>query len=82
MVTIPFDNDALSSTLVDGQYVGQDLGSIILESIAANNKVTKKEIAVKAVVSEKTIEWEMKTIKNIEYVGSGYSGYRKIKDLN
>ena len=56
MVKIPFDNDALSSTLVDGQYVGQDLGSIILESIAANNKVTKKEIAVKAVVSEKTIE--------------------------
>lgn len=51
MVTIPFDNDVLPTTLV----VGQDLRSIILESIAASNKV-KKEIAVKVVVSEKIIE--------------------------
>ena len=43
-----------------------------------NNRVTKKEIAKIASVSEKTVEREMKKMSNIKYVGRGRNGYWKI----
>jgi ATP-dependent DNA helicase RecG len=65
-----------------GQGVGQEenLEDKILQMIAENNKVTKKEIAQALGVSEKTIERHMKDMDNIEYVGRGYSGYWHIKE--
>lgn len=62
------------------QDVGQDLHLYIIDCLNKNNKITKKEIAKATNVSEKTIEREMKNMRNIKYVGHGYSGHWEIKD--
>ena len=74
-----------------GQNVGQDVGQnvgqeeidfkkLIFKLIKEDRKITKKEIAETASVSEKTIERQMKEMPYIKYVGSGYSGHWEIID--
>ena len=66
-----------------GQGVGQDeagLQELIIKLISENNKVTKKQIAKATLVSEKTIERQMKKMTNVKYVGRGYSGHWEIMD--
>ena len=66
-----------------GQSVGQDeagLQELIIKLISENNKVTKKQIAKATLVSEKTIERQMKKMTNVKYVGRGYSGHWEIMD--
>ena len=55
-----------------------DLQELIIKLVHENNKVTKKEIAKLASVSEKTVEREMKKMSNLRYVGRGYSGHWEI----
>ena len=55
-----------------------DLQELIIKLVHENNKVTKKEIAKEASVSEKTVEREMKKMSNLRYVGRGYSGHWEI----
>lgn len=52
----------------------------ILRLIRSNSKITRNEIAKKIGVSKKTIEREIKKIKKLLYVGSGYSGHWEIKE--
>lgn len=64
-----------------GQDVGQDeaeLQELIIKLVHENSKVTKKEIAKVASVSEKTVERQMKKMTNLKYVGRGYSGHWEI----
>lgn len=61
-----------------GQDVGQDLASQIIEMITVDSKISKKKMAEKLNLSEKTIEREMKKMPNVKYVGSGYSGHWEI----
>jgi ATP-dependent DNA helicase RecG len=56
------------------------LQELILKLINKNNRVTKKQIAKEASVSEKTIERQMKKMTNVKYVGRGYSGHWEIRD--
>jgi ATP-dependent DNA helicase RecG len=58
----------------------EEIDDKILQMIAINNKVTKKDIARTLNVSEKTIERHMKDMKNIEFVGRGFRGYWRIKE--
>ena len=44
-----------------------------MKCISSNNKVTKKEIADIAGVSEKTIEREMKKMTNVKFKGHGHT---------
>ena len=46
----------------------------------SNNKVTLKEISVVAGVSERTIRRYIKSMPNVKYMGSGYSGHWEIFD--
>jgi len=46
-----------------------------LAEIGKNEKVTREQIAVKAGVSKKTVECEIKKMCNVHYVGRGYSGH-------
>ncbi|MDR1772863.1 MAG: winged helix-turn-helix transcriptional regulator, partial [Hungatella sp.] len=65
------------------QGVGQEeavLQELILKLINKNNRVTKKQIAKEASVSEKTVERQMKKMTNVKYVGRGYSGHWEIRD--
>ena len=70
-----------------GQGVGQGVGqeknereAKILELIMEDCKITKQEIAQKMKISEKTVERVMKTMPNIKYIGSGYSGHWEIEE--
>ena len=51
------------------------LAEIIIAEIRKNEKVTREQIAVKAGVSKKTVEREIKKMGNVRYVGRGYSGH-------
>lgn len=51
------------------------LAEIINAEIRKNEKVTREQIAVKAGVSKKTVEREIKKMGNVHYVGRGYSGH-------
>ena len=51
------------------------LAEIIIAEISKNKKVTREQIAVKAGVSKKTVEREIKKMGNVHYVGRGYSGH-------
>ena len=57
------------------QEEGRTLAEIIIAEIRKNEKVTREQIAVKAGVSKKTVEREIKKMGNIHYVGRGYSGH-------
>ena len=94
-ITIPLKNIATAKVGPEkesvGQSVGQDVGQgvgqeeavlqeLILKLINKNNRVTKKQIAKEASVSEKTVERQMKKMTNVKYVGRGYSGHWEIRD--
>ncbi|WP_331665431.1 hypothetical protein [Anaerocolumna sp.] len=49
---------------------------MIVKLIKENNKV--KKIAKEDLVSEKTVERQMKKMTNVKYVGRGYSGHWEI----
>ena len=51
------------------------LAEIIITEIRKNEKITREQIAVKAGVSKKTVEREIKKMGNVHYVGRGYSGH-------
>jgi len=51
---------------------------MIISIIRENNQVTRKQIAEKIGVNMKTVAREIKKMSNIEYIGSGYSGFWKI----
>ena len=53
--------------------------SRILELIGRNRNITRAELAQMLDVSKKTIERQIKNIKNLSYVGSGYSGHWEIR---
>ena len=48
--------------------------------IRENNKITTEEMANKLNLSVRTIKRKIKELPNVEYVGSGYSGYWEIKE--
>lgn len=92
-ITIPLKNIATAKVGPDcksvGQNVGEDVGQgggqdevnlheLIIKLISENNKITKKQIAKVASVSEKTVERQMKKMTNVKYVGRGYSGHWEI----
>ncbi|MDK2828006.1 MAG: ATP-dependent helicase RecG [Clostridium butyricum] len=92
-ITIPLKNIATAKVGPDsksvGQNVGEDVGQsvgqdevklqeLIIKLISENNKITKKQIAKVALVSEKTVERQMKKMTNVKYVGRGYSGHWEI----
>ncbi|MGF3115155.1 RNA-binding domain-containing protein [Facklamia sp. P12937] len=58
----------------------EDLIDFIIDKIRANNKITRKEIAEQAGVSEKTIERRIKEIENLRYIGSGNNGYWELDE--
>ena len=66
-----------------GQYVGQsaeetkdqELELKIRDCISKNNRISKRQIALLAGVSEKTIERLMKKLPNIKYIGHGKGGH-------
>ncbi len=62
------------------QDVPQDIESRIRFEIEKNNKITREELAQKLGVTTKTIQRKINKMSSIEYIGSGYSGYWKIKD--
>ena len=51
------------------------VAEISIAEISKNKKVTREQIAVKAGVSKKTVEREIKKMGNVHYVGRGYSGH-------
>lgn len=53
---------------------------LIVKLIKENRKVTKKQIAKEGLVSEKTIERQMKKVTNVKYIGRGHSGHWEIVD--
>lgn len=57
-----------------------DLAEFIKDRIRKNNKITRKEMAKEAGVSEKTIERRIKEIENLSYIGSGNNGYWKLEE--
>lgn len=70
---------------VDGFGVAQDVAQgnikeMILNCIRENNKISREEIARRIGKSKKTIERHLANMKDyVVFVGSGYSGYWKIK---
>lgn len=57
----------------------EDISNFIINAIQSNNRITRKELAEKLGVSVKTIGRYISKLENIEYIGSGKSGYWKIK---
>ncbi len=68
-------------TVLEGQNDDlQDLEDLIIELIKDNCKITRKEIALKLNVSEKTVgRYLTKMTDRVEFKGHGYSGYWEIK---
>ena len=88
-ITIPLKNIATAKVGPDSESVGQNVGegvgqdeadlqALIIKLISENSKITKKQIAKAAFVSEKTVERQMKKMTNVKYVGRGYSGHWEI----
>lgn len=59
-----------------------NLREFIKEKIRTNNKITRKEIAVEAGVSVKSVERTIKGIENLCFVGTGKNGYWQLSDRN
>lgn len=63
-----------------GEPQEKTMEQIILDAIANNNKVTREELAKMTHTSLSTIKRRLKKMADkVVYVGSGYSGYWKIK---
>ena len=58
----------------------KNIYDLIISQIKGNNKITLKEIALVAGVSERTIRRYIKSMSNVKYIGSGYSGHWEILD--
>ncbi|WP_455016497.1 replication/maintenance protein RepL [Oribacterium sinus] len=58
----------------------QKLIEFIKEKVRQNNKVTRQEIAATAGVSIKTVQRNLKEIKNLRYRGSGNNGYWELDE--
>jgi len=59
---------------------GDDIILRILELINKNNTISRQELATELGVSVRTIQRHIKSIDNIRYVGSGYSGHWEIRE--
>ena len=57
-----------------------NLSEFIKEKIRTNNKITRKEIAVEAGVSVKSVERTIKGIENLCFVGTGKNGYWQLNE--
>ena len=63
------------------QDVPQDqMDAQIIKLISNDNKITTEKIAMTIGVSTKTVKRHIKKMRNIQYVGSGFSGHWKIKE--
>jgi predicted HTH transcriptional regulator len=56
----------------------KNLSNLIIDKIKSNNKIRLNEIAIEAGVSERTIRRYIKSMPNVKYIGSGYSGHWEI----
>jgi ATP-dependent DNA helicase RecG len=56
----------------------KNIYDLIISQIKSNNKITLKEIAVVAEVSERMIRRYIKSMPNVKYIDSGYSGHWEI----
>ena len=56
----------------------KDLEKIIYDSIRADRKVTRENMAAKAGVSVKTVERKLKDLNDIKYIGTGSNGHWEI----
>lgn len=72
--------DVPQNVLQDVPQEKTSLQELIYSMIKANKKVTRKEIAARAGVSEKTVAREIKKMPMLHYEGSGYSGQWVIND--
>ena len=65
----------------DDKTVSQEnLDAKIREMIKQNEHISTKEMAAVLGVNARTIKRHIKEMGDVEYVGSGYSGYWKIKE--
>ena len=64
----------------DTQDTSKDVLSRIAELIRQDNKITTKDIAQELGVSVSTVKRRIKSIPNISYIGSGFSGHWEIRD--
>lgn len=86
MPTFDTDDNTFRLTLYNLNYsVTQDVTQDvtqgkILSMIANNNRITTEEIAEKLGVTSRTVKRKIKTMKNVKYIGSGYSGHWEIND--
>lgn len=62
------------------QQSRDEIISIIIQEVKNNKKVTRKEIAQKLGLTEKTIGRYMKNIDNLKFIGRGRHGYWEIDD--
>lgn len=58
----------------------KDLEKIIYDSIRADRKVTRENMAAKAGVSVKTVERKLKELNDIKYIGTGSNGHWEITE--
>lgn len=69
--------DTQDDTQVDTQ---ENLDSQIIKLIRQNNKITTEQMAIALCVSISTIKRRIKKMKNVTYIGHGYSGHWEITD--
>lgn len=69
--------DTQDDTQVDTQ---ENLDSQIIKLIRQNNKITTEQMAIALCVSISTIKRQIKKMKNVTYIGHGYSGHWEITD--
>ncbi len=72
--------DTQHDTQADTQGVSKDVLSQIVELIRQDNKITTKDIAQELGVSVSTVKRRLKSISNISYKGSGFSGHWEVRD--
>ena len=72
-------NGTQEGTQDDTQTVPQDsLNSQIISMIKDNNKISTETMSSVLGTSSKTIKRRIKTMPNIHFVGTGYSGHWEI----
>ena len=82
-VTIPFNYSLDNHGTQDGtQDCTQDKDAKvrIKDLIKMNNKITRKTIAKELNVSLRTLQRILNEMKEIQYIGSGYSGHWEVKE--
>lgn len=82
-VTMPFNYSLENNGTQDGTQDGtqeKDIKEKIKELIKTNDKITRKAIANELGISIRTLQRVLNEIKEIQYIGSGYSGHWKLKE--